>query len=236
MPFFDTRPTRVTKPTWEYILSVVVQPLVQNGTFGSGIFRNVKMSAPNIASGTEPARMTKGIAKTVELGREHEEDEDHGQPERLEKLVPLGAELARLTRVIDHVALGQDLGGFIFQKAQGLIKRAHGYAADRDGVELLKTVQRARHGGVSDRGDRAEGHELSVRSGNVNIFQLVRVEAVHAFDLWDDLVAAAGDIEAIDKIAAQHGCQIGADLLQIETQVGHLVAVDDESPTGADRS
>ena len=44
---------------------VVVQPRVQNGTFGSGIFRNVKMSAPNMASGTEPARMTNGSRKLL---------------------------------------------------------------------------------------------------------------------------------------------------------------------------
>ena len=33
--------------------------------FGSGILRKVKISAPNIASGTEPARMTKGSRKLL---------------------------------------------------------------------------------------------------------------------------------------------------------------------------
>ena len=47
------------------MLRVVVQPWVQNGTFGSGIFRKVKTSAPNIASGTDPARMTKGSRKLL---------------------------------------------------------------------------------------------------------------------------------------------------------------------------
>lgn len=30
------------------------------GTFGSGIFRKLKINAPNMAGGTDPARMTKG--------------------------------------------------------------------------------------------------------------------------------------------------------------------------------
>jgi hypothetical protein len=47
------------------MFSVVVQPSVQKGTFGSGIFRKVKTSAPNMASGTEPARMTKGSRKLL---------------------------------------------------------------------------------------------------------------------------------------------------------------------------
>ena len=82
----------------------------------------------------------KGIAETVELGRKHKEDEDHGKPECREKLIPFGAELTRLTRVIKHISLGQDLGGFVFQKAQRLVKRTHAHAADRNGIELLKTV------------------------------------------------------------------------------------------------
>ena len=65
------------------------------------------------------------IAETVELCRKHKEDEDHGKPECREKLIPLGTELARLTRVIQHVAFGQDFGGFVFQKAQRLVKRTH---------------------------------------------------------------------------------------------------------------
>ena len=37
----------------------------EEGMFGSGILRKVKMSAPNIASGTEPARMTNGSRKLL---------------------------------------------------------------------------------------------------------------------------------------------------------------------------
>ncbi len=51
-------------------------------------------------------------------------------------------------------------------------------------------------------------------------------------DLRDDLVAAAGDVEAVDVVAADHGAQIGADLSEVEAQGGHLVAVDDELGLG----
>ena len=47
------------------MFSVVVQPCVQNGMFGSGIFRKLKISAPNMASGTEPGRMMNGSRKLL---------------------------------------------------------------------------------------------------------------------------------------------------------------------------
>ena len=64
--------------------------------------------------------------------------------------------------------------------------------------------------------------------GYVNILQLVRVEAVNALDLRDDLVAAAGNIKTVDIVAAEHRGQVSADLLEIEPQVGDLVAVNDK--------
>lgn len=47
------------------MLRVVVQPRVQNGTLGSGIFRKVKIRAPNMARGTDPARITNGSRKLL---------------------------------------------------------------------------------------------------------------------------------------------------------------------------
>jgi hypothetical protein len=60
IPFLDTNPTSVTNPTCEYTLSVVVQRFVKRWTFGSGILSTVIVKAPNIASGTDPARITIG--------------------------------------------------------------------------------------------------------------------------------------------------------------------------------
>ena len=90
-----------------------------------------------------------GVAEAVELGGQHQEDQDHGQAEGGQEFVALGAQLARLAGVIDHIALGQDLGGLVLQEAQRLVQGPDGDAADRDGVELLEAVQRARHGGVA---------------------------------------------------------------------------------------
>ena len=47
------------------MLRVVVQPSVKKGRLGLGIFRKVKTRAPNMASGTEPARMTRGSRKQL---------------------------------------------------------------------------------------------------------------------------------------------------------------------------
>src|SRR5262249_35830826 len=42
----------------------------------------------------------------------------------------------------------------------------------------------------------------------------------------DDLVAATGDAEAIDEVAAHRRREVLTDLLKIEAQLGNLVAVD----------
>ena len=43
----------------------MVHPFVKNGTFRYSSFRKLKMSAPNIASGTEPRRMMNGSRKLL---------------------------------------------------------------------------------------------------------------------------------------------------------------------------
>ncbi len=75
-------------------MSVVVQPSVKKGMSGLGIFRNIKMRAPNSASGTEPARMTRGSRKLLNWAGKHKKDEHHGKSEGGKELVPLGPELA----------------------------------------------------------------------------------------------------------------------------------------------
>ena len=47
-------------------------------------------------------------------------------------------------------------------------------------------------------------------------------------DLRNNFVAAAADVEAIDVIAADHGRDVLADLTEIQSERGHLVAVDEE--------
>ena len=172
--------------------------------------------------------MTKGSRKLLNWAARTRKIRITASAEGREKLVALGAQLARLTGVVQDIALGQDLGGLVFQEAQGLVQRADGHTADLDRIELLKAVQRTRHGGVADGGDGAERHQLVVGTGDVDVLELVRVQPVDPLDLRDHLVTAAGDVEAVDEITAHHRSDVGTDLLQIEAQVGHLVAVDND--------
>ena len=96
------------------------------------------------------------------------------------------------------------------RKRQGLVQRADRHAADLDRVELLKAVERARHDRVLEGGDGAQRDQLAVRAGDVDVAELVGVEPVDPLNLRNDLVAAAGDIEAVDEVAADHGRQIRA--------------------------
>ncbi len=50
-------------------------------------------------------------------------------------------------------------------------------------------------------------------TGNVNILQLFGGQTVGSLNLWNDLVAAAGDVETVDIVATDHSCQVATDLL-----------------------
>ena len=208
------------------MLNEVVQPLVKNGKFGFGSLRKMKMSAPNSASGTEPEQDDERIAEAIKLRREDEEDEDEREQHRGQELVAFGAQLPRFAGVIDLVTFRQNLVRFVLEKFQGLVERPNGHALDLDRVELLQPVQRARHGRVLDRGDRAEWDQLVVRSGDINVFELARIEPLGALDLRNDFVAAPCDVEAIDEVAADHRAEIRADLLHVEPELGHLVTIE----------
>ena len=57
---------------------------------------------------------------------------------------------------------------------------------------------------------------------------MVDVQTLRAFDLRNDLVAAALVAKAVDVVAAKHRREVSSDLLQIQTECGHLVAVEDD--------
>ena len=67
---------------------------------------------------------------------------------------------------------------------------------------------------------------MVVGSADVDRSELVGVEAVLALELGNDLVAASLDAEAVHIVAAQHGAEVGADLLKVEAKRGDLVAVE----------
>ncbi len=69
-------------------------------------------------------------------------------------------------------------------------------------------------------------------TGNVNILQLLGSQTVGPLNLRNDLVTTAGDVETIDVVSTDHSRQVATDLLQIETEHGYLIAIDDEFTLG----
>ena len=167
------------------------------------------------------------IAERVKLYREREKDQCNREEERRHELASLLAELARLARIIDRVAGRQDFLGRGLEHFQRLVERAAGLAGKFHRVELLKTIERAGHRLVLDVGDGAERDELVLRTADVDVRQLVGVEPLGAFDLRNDLIAAAGNIETVDVVAAERGRKISAHLGEIQSERGHFFPVDD---------
>ena len=63
------------------------------------------------------------IAEALELRRQHQEDQQQRQHEQAAELVTLHAQLPRGTAVVDGVALGHNLGGFVFHRLELGVKR-----------------------------------------------------------------------------------------------------------------
>src|SRR5260370_31816162 len=81
------------------------------------------------------------IAETVELCGQHQKDKDDGEPEDESELASLGAELARFTGVIEHVARRQNIVRFLLQKFQRGIERNRRHTTNRHRVQLLLPIQ-----------------------------------------------------------------------------------------------
>src|SRR5439155_7049392 len=73
---------------------------------------------------------------------------------------------------------------------------------------------------------RAQRHKLIVRTGNVNVFELFRIQTIDTFNLRNDLVTTAGNIEAINKNAADRGRHVSTNLLHIETKGSNFVVIE----------
>ena len=159
------------------------------------------------------------IAEALELRGQHEENEHHGKQQRRAQLVALDAELPRLAGVIDRVAFRQDFRGFGFEHLERLIERDAGRNRTLDfcGVQLLEAVQRARLARFFHAREGGQLHEFAAGAGDVKILELFGIQPLGAPDLRDDFVAAALDAEAVYKIAAEHGAEISADLLQVHS-------------------
>ena len=96
----------------------------EEGSSANGIFRNMKMSAPNMASGTEPSRMMSGSRKLLNCAARTRKIRTTASPKARQKFVALDPELARLAGVIDRVTLRQNLVRFVLEKLERLVDRA----------------------------------------------------------------------------------------------------------------
>src|SRR5207244_2744576 len=112
------------------------------------------------------------------------------------------------------------------KERQRLVERHDGHAADLDRVQLLEAVERARGSFFNEVRKSADGNLPAVRAVDVGVLQLLGVEARAALELWDDLVTAALEVEAIDVISAHQRGEVRADGLEVEAEHGDLVTVD----------
>src|SRR5690606_19079580 len=108
----------------------------------------------------------------------------------LPQCITLIPKLPGLAAVIDRVARRQDFFRLGFELRQSGVDTGTN-SGDLDRIQLLEPVQAARLHGFLQRRDRAERNQLPLRSTNVVIEQLVRIETVPALDLRDHAVAPA---------------------------------------------
>jgi hypothetical protein len=79
-----------------------------------------------------------------ELHRQDQKDHQHGQRERRQELVALGAQLARLAGVIEVIPRRQDLTrGGMLEERECVVQGAGAHAGELHRIDLLETVERA---------------------------------------------------------------------------------------------
>src|SRR5207253_2398897 len=117
---------------------------------------------------------------------------------------PLGAQLARLTGVIDRESARQDLRRLGFEILQRVVERYTRWnrPLNADRVELLEALQIAWLRRCLERGECRQRNELAVRTGDVHLRKLIGRESVGPLDQRDHFVASTLNAESIDVIAA----------------------------------
>jgi len=92
-------------------------------------------------------------------------------------------------------------------------------------IELLEFVQLPRLGGVLQGREGGQRDQLVVRAGDVDLLQLISVQALRAFDLRNDFIAPALDAETVDIVTAEHSGKILSRLCQVHPLGADFVAV-----------
>ncbi len=97
---------------------------------------------------------------------------------------------------------------------------------------MLKTVQRSRLNVGLDMGKGRQLDRLPIRSGHIQVLQIVGGQSIDTFDLGNDFIATALDAEVIGVTASQQGCKVTTHLPQIQPHGRHFVPVEDNVGLG----
>ena len=168
------------------------------------------------------------IAEALELRGEHKADQDGREQEHTEELAAFGAQLPRLTGIVERVAARHDLARLGLEERQRLIERHRGRndRLDAHRIQLLEAFELAWLGRGLERGERRQRHQLALGPGHIDRLQLFRREPLAALDLRDHLVAAALDAEPVDEVATDQRRQIAPGLAHVDPERTHLVTVE----------
>ena len=169
-----------------------------------------------------------GIAKAVELRRQHQIDEHERAAEQQQEILALLHEAPRLARVVDAITDRRYLlqrPRQIRQAVAERVRRQH-EPADGHAVQLLELLERIRLHRLLQRDHRAERHQLTALRAQVIALEPLFRQAKAAIRLRDHLVAASFHAEAIRFHLAQHDLQRAADVLHRNAEPRGEFAVD----------
>src|SRR5580658_8500993 len=115
------------------------------------------------------------IAKTFELSRQNQVNQDAREQEGSKKLASLDPQLSRFARVVNRKSLRQQCLGLLLKVAQCLVQRHIGrnYALNRDSVQLLEFIQLPGLRRGLQRGKRGQRNQLVVGAGYIDLLQLL---------------------------------------------------------------
>src|SRR4029077_17878524 len=111
---------------------------------------------------------------------------------------------------------------------QCLVQRHVGrdHSLNRHRVELLEFVQLSRLGGGLQGREGRQRDQLVVRSGDIDLRQLISIQALRALDLRNYFVAPALNAKAVDIVAAEHGGKVLSCLCQVHSLRADFVTVE----------
>src|SRR5438309_6806836 len=176
----------------------------------------------------------KRIPEALELSRQHQINEDARQQECSKELAAFHAQLPRFARIVDREALRQNLLRLVLEQSKPLVQRHSRWkhALNPNRIQLLELLQVTWLGRGAQIGKGGERHHLVLRSGYINLRQLLRSQTLHTFDLRNHLVTPPLNAEPVDVVTAQQRGKVLSSLTQVHTLRAKLVAIKDNLSLG----